>query len=62
MLFQHEKIEYAEEVTLYDQKVGFNDMNLSRPLLKVNTHSLTRFISFYRDMSSTTDKPQMVPM
>ena len=36
MLFQHEKIQFAEEVTAYDKQVSFNDMNLSRPLLKVN--------------------------
>ena len=30
-----EKIEYAEEVSSYDVKLSFQDMNLSRPLLKV---------------------------
>ncbi len=30
-----EKIEYAEEVSSYDTQLSFQDMNLSRPLLKV---------------------------
>ena len=31
-----EKISYSEEITSYDRKAGFDDMNLSRPLLKVS--------------------------
>ncbi|KAK2172115.1 hypothetical protein NP493_991g00051 [Ridgeia piscesae] len=34
---EHEKIQFAEEVSGYDKQAGFNDMNLSRPLLKALT-------------------------
>ena len=30
-----EKIKFSDEVESYDKTLGFNDMNLSRPLLKV---------------------------
>jgi len=49
VLFQHEKIQFAEEVSGYDKQAGFNDMNLSRPLLKVNISIPS---SFYQAIST----------
>ena len=34
-----ETIKYSEEVTWFDKSLAFQDMNLSRPLLKVRRFS-----------------------
>ena len=33
-----DKIQYSEEISKFDYQLSFQDMNLSRPLLKVRTH------------------------
>ena len=33
--FEEEKIQYDDEILDYDKNMSFDDMNLSRPLLKV---------------------------
>ena len=34
---EDEKIQYDDEILDYDKDINFDDMNLSRPLLKVST-------------------------
>ena len=42
---EDEKIQYDDEILDYDKDINFDDMNLSRPLLKVSTCVLVHSFS-----------------